>query len=89
MKKDDLIELLTKEGQASKAPAKPKKKGPAAKTAKVLDRSEIKSRIRALKEEKREALTKEDRAKAKQCNREIHHLKRKLRKLVREKAAKN
>jgi len=66
-----------------KAKAKPAKKAAETETTGPLDKSEIKRRIRALKEEKREALSKQDRAKSKECNRQIHRYKRKLRKLTR------
>jgi hypothetical protein len=103
MKKDELVELLATQPDAAKSaddkkPPKPPKPPKAAKAAKPkaaaevtdgpLDKSGLKRRIRALKDEKREALSQQDRAKAQECNRRIHRYKRQLRKLVRESAAK-
>jgi predicted pyridoxine 5'-phosphate oxidase superfamily flavin-nucleotide-binding protein len=84
MKKDDLVELLT--GTAGTPPsAAPKKPtGP----TKPLDRAEIKKRIKALKEEKRTAISNQDRNAARLCNRQIHAFKRQLRRLARERATK-
>ena len=63
MKKDDLIELLLaqspKAPPAGGEPGKAKKKEPAGKP-KVLSKSDLKKRIRELKEEKRQALSKQD-----------------------------
>jgi len=82
MKKDELIELiLSHAGGGAPAPKKPS--GNAA-TGTTLDRSAIKQRIRALKEEKRDALSKDDRKRARACNRQIHDYKRLLRKMSRE-----
>ncbi len=97
MKKDELVELLATQPDAAKT-ADEKKPPKAAKAAEPkaaakaadapLDKSGLKQRIRALKEEKRGALAQHDRAKAQECNRGIHRYKRQLRKLVRESATK-
>lgn len=91
MKKDDLVELLLSRGDGG-APgaAAGKKAKSAAKTAgpaqkKPLGKGEIKQRIRELKEQKRDAISSQDRARARQCNRQIHDYKRQLRRLAREK----
>ena len=65
-------------GAPAKAEAPGKGKAPAA-----LGRSEIKRQIRALKEQKREALSAHDRKKAKACNHQIHDYKRLLRRMAR------
>ncbi len=89
MKKDELIELILKhEGagetaqsaaqsstQSSQTKTKTKTKGP-------LDKSGIKQLIRALKQEKKDAISQQDHAKARQCNRQIHDYKRRLRKMA-------
>ena len=56
--------------------------GPLGKAAQA--KANIKERIRALKAEKREALDQQDRKKTHRCNRQIHHYKRQLRKMVKE-----
>ena len=93
MKKDDLVELLSKQEPAAEAAkpaktAKTSKKAAADKATGPLDKGEIKRRIRTLKDEKREALSKQDHAKARDCNRKIHHFKRQLRKMARGKVKK-
>lgn len=91
MKKDELVDLLVKAAPDKKAePTKPKK--PAKEKAKTKagappDKSELKKRIRELKVEKQEALSRQDRKKAHLCNQQIHRYKRRLRRLVRAKAA--
>jgi hypothetical protein len=97
MKKDELVELLATQPDAAKS-ADEKKPPKAAKGAEPkfaaeatdapLDKSGLKQRIRALKEEKRQALAQRDGAKAQECNRRIHRYKRQLRKLVKKSAAK-
>jgi hypothetical protein len=97
MKKDELVELLATQPDAAKK-ADEKKPPKAAKAAEPkaaakaadapLDKSGLKQQIRALKEEKRGALARHDRAKAQECNRRIHRYNRQLRKLVRESATK-
>ena len=85
MKKDDLVELLAGADTGSKSTtAKPTTAGSGAS----LDKSEIKRRIHALKEEKREALSKQDRVRSHECNRKIHRYKRRLRKLAKGKSKK-
>jgi hypothetical protein len=85
MKKDDLVDLLAGSGTGSKpAAAKPS----AAGTGAPHDKSELKRRIRALKEEKREATSQQDRARSRECNRQIHRYKRRLRKLAKGKSKK-
>lgn len=81
MKKDDLVELLAKQPREVKPAAAEHKME---KATVPMDRSGIKQRIRELKEEKRQALAQDDRAKAKECNRRIHRYKRQLRKMIRE-----
>jgi hypothetical protein len=81
MKKDELIELILSHAGGG-APA-PKKSLDKAAKGTTLDRSAIKQRIRALKEEKHDALSKDDRQRAKACNRQIHDYKRLLRKMSR------
>jgi hypothetical protein len=89
MKKDELVELLTKTGPEEKT--KPSKKEKAAKEKAETkvdvapDKSEIKKRIRELKTDKLEALSKDDRTRARECNRQIHRYKRQLRKMGRAK----
>ena len=85
MKKDDLVELLAGSGAGSKPAAA---KTPATGTGAPRDKSEIKRRIQALKEEKREALSRQDRAHSRECNRQIHRYKRRLRKLAKGKSKK-
>ena len=84
MKKDDLIELLltqSPEAPSEKKPGKPKKKAPAG-APKVMSKSDLKKRIRELKEEKRQALSKQDKNRIKECNRQIHLCKHKLRRMA-------
>ncbi len=61
--------------QSSQTKTKTKTKGP-------LDKSGIKQLIRALKQEKKDAISQQDHAKARQCNRQIHDYKRRLRKMA-------
>jgi hypothetical protein len=84
MKKDDLVELLSNQKPSEEAakPAKTQKKAPTGGAAAPTDKTEIKKRIRVLKDEKHEALSRQDRAKARDCNRRIHHFKRQLRKMA-------
>jgi hypothetical protein len=84
-KKNELIELLLAHAGDAATPetaTKPKGKAAPAKPNAPLDKSEIKKRIRALKQEKTEALSSQDRERAKRCNREIHDYKRRLRKMA-------
>jgi len=80
MKKDDLVDVLSKQGGDAKPAKEPTKTDSA-----PLGKSGIKLRIRELKEEKRKALSQHDHSKARECNRRIHRYKRKLRKMVKEK----
>ena len=83
MKKDDLVELIlaqSPQAPAEKKPEKSKKKPAAA--PKVLSKTDLKKRIRELKEEKRQALVKQDKNRIKECNREIHLCKHKLRQMA-------
>jgi hypothetical protein len=89
MKKDEIIELLLAHGNGgetgsgnAKAAPKSASKGASAKKAGALNKGEIKQLIRALKQEKREALSSQDRARVKLCNRRIHDYKRQLRKMA-------
>lgn len=85
MKKGDLVELLSTAAPAEDESA-PKAKAPAedkTKTGAPPDKAQIKKRIRELKAEKREALSQQNREKARECTREIHLQKRRLRKLLR------
>ena len=91
MKKDELIELILKhEGTGAKSPkpakssktAKPAKKSAAIKQDGPLNKSEVKQRIRALKQEKNDAISSQDRARARQCTKQIHDYKRWLRKMA-------
>lgn len=84
MKKDDLIDLLMGAGgeDVSKKVAAAGSKTPS--TSRPQTKSELKQRIRELKEMKREALARNDRQKARECNREIHHCKHRLRRMLRE-----
>jgi hypothetical protein len=94
MKKDDLVELLSKQEPAAEAakPAKKaktsKKEAPAEVATGPMDKGQIKRRIRDLKDEKREALSKRDHAKARNCNRMIHRFKHRLRKMAQAKPKK-
>jgi hypothetical protein len=85
MKKDDLVELIAGSGTGSKREAA---KPPAAGTGAPIDKTELKRRIHALKDEKREAISQNDRARSRECNRQIHHYKRRLRKLAKGKSKK-
>ena len=79
MKKDDLVELL------AGADMGPKPAAAAPSTGKIgasADKSEIKRRIHALKKEKRDAISQKDHTRSRECNRQIHHYKRRLRKLA-------
>jgi hypothetical protein len=92
MKKDELIELILKhehagEAAPEKAPAKAAKPSKPTRSSKTktkgpLDKSGIKQLIRALKQEKKDAISQQDHARARQCNRQIHDYKRRLRKLA-------
>jgi hypothetical protein len=93
MKKDDLVELLAGRAGSKDEPAKtPPAKAPQAQAAMATEplgktpkaKANIKERIRALKAEKREALDQHDRKKTRRCNRQIHHFKRRLRKMAKE-----
>lgn len=90
MKKDDLVELLAGADTGSKPPvAKPAAaKPPTGGTGGPLDKAELKRRIHALKEEKREAVSQRDHARSHECNRKIHAYKRRLRKLAKGKSKK-
>ena len=92
LKKDDLVELLAGSESAPEQPKESAKSGkkaaspvetPGVKAPAVLDKAELKKRIRALKEEKRDAISRQDRAKSRECNRQIHYYKRRLRKMTR------
>jgi len=85
MKKDDLVDLLAGSGTGSKREAV---KPPAAGAGVLLDKSELKRRIHTLKDDKREAISKQDRARSRECNRQIHRYKRRLRKLAKGKSKK-
>lgn len=76
MKKDDLVELIASHGGGTAAAAPQAAGG-------TLDKAGLKQRIRALKEQKREALAAQDRPRVTRCNREIHRCKRLLRKMAR------
>lgn len=84
MKKSDLVELLAGSGRSRDetavggAGARPAE----SKAARPVEKSEIKSRIKALKAEKQEALEHNDRARSRRCNRQIHYYKRQLRKMA-------
>jgi hypothetical protein len=85
LKKDELVELLLTQGGAGDAGTAPAKAAPKSTTAKksgALNKGEIKQLIRALKQEKKEALSAQDRAGVKRCNRRIHDYKRQLRKMA-------
>lgn len=88
MKKDELIDVLAQHSSEA-AGTEPAAKGaktvkkPPAGESKPMDKSEIKKCIRALKDEKREAIARQDVAKAKHCNRQIHIYKHKLRRMAR------
>jgi len=96
MKKDDLIELILKhegagetaQSSQTKTKAKTKTAKPASppslktKTKGPLDKSGIKQLIRALKQEKKDAISQQDHVKARQCNKQIHDYKRRLRKMA-------
>lgn len=98
MKKDELVELLATHGETTQEPAEaspaatPKAKAPKAKAPKAeapkaeapQGKADIKERIRALKQEKREAIEQQDRKKSRRCNRQIHRYKRQLRKMLKE-----
>jgi len=94
MKKDELVEFIASHaGDSTPAPAakaaKPAKKdvAKAVATTGPLDKAGIKQRISALKAEKQEALSSQDKAKAHSCNRQIHHYKHLLRKMASAKQA--
>ncbi len=75
MKKDQLVELVAKHlgvdlHEHKVAPAE-------------IGKTEIKRRIRELKERKKEALAAQDRKAARACNRQIHRYKHLLRKMAR------
>ena len=88
MKKDELIDLILEHEGAGAAPPKPAKPAkPAKKSAAIkqdgpLNKSDVKQRIRALKQEKNDAISSQDRARARQCTRQIHDYKRWLRKMA-------
>jgi hypothetical protein len=65
----------TKTAKSARQSAPAQQKGP-------LDKSGIKQLIRALKQEKKDAISQQDHAKASQCNRQIHDFKRRLRKMA-------
>jgi hypothetical protein len=79
MKKDELVEFVASHGGDSPDPAATKT------TARpdATDKTAIKQSIRALKAQKREALSRQDHKAARECNRAIHNYKRLLRKLAR------
>jgi hypothetical protein len=76
MKKDELIDLILAHAGGGAKPAQKKTGG-------ALDKADIKQRIRALKQDKRDALAGDDGARARECNRRIHRFKRMLRKMTR------
>ena len=79
MKKDELVEFILSHG--GDAPAS----GPAptGKATAPSDKSELKRLIRQLKADKADALSRQDRARAGECNRLIHQYKRMLRRMAR------
>lgn len=89
MKKGELVELLSSSDSSAPAPQKAAVAAakPKGRLAKPTGKTELKQRIRELKELKREALSRSDGKKAKQCNREIHHYKHLLRRMAREAAS--
>ena len=60
----------------------PQAKAPQAEAPQA--KADIKERIRSLKAEKRDAISQQDKEKARRCNRQIHHYKRQLRKMAKE-----
>jgi len=84
MKKDDLIALVAKHsGTDTSAPkASAQKKGADNSNSIPSDKTLLKQRIRALKQEKQKALAAKDSVRARACNRQIHGCKRRLRRMA-------
>lgn len=80
MKKDELVDLIA--SRAGAAPSTAAKTPPSGKKGGGSDKSDIKQRIQALKQDKRAALSAGDRSRARECNRQIHRYKRMLRKMT-------
>jgi hypothetical protein len=84
-KKDELVALLARHHGIAGDAAGGSRGGGAAAAAK-MSRTEIKQEIRRLKQEKREAVTADDREASRRCNRRIRECKRLLRRMARERS---